>query len=174
MRCHQHDAGDADRWLNGKARRAAAARSAATNLTGHAAVDREQSPRRDGRHPGSGAVQVCDDHPGHRRSPFPAGVVTVPVFGAKQALLLHPVPVLHPVPGTPDGGTAAVTDPRWDARAGAVMPSGLCRAASVSSPARRAAARCTQKGSAPCRAAGLARRDRRTRPGGLPVIPTPR
>jgi hypothetical protein len=24
--------------------------------------------------------------------PFPAAVVTVPVFGAKQALLLHPVP----------------------------------------------------------------------------------
>jgi hypothetical protein len=41
--------------------------------------------------------------------PFSAGVVTVLVFGAKQALLLHPVP------GRLDGGTAAVTDPRWDA-----------------------------------------------------------
>lgn len=54
--------------------------------------------------------------------PFPAAAVTVPVFGAKQALLLHPVP------GRLGGGTAAVTGPRWDARAGQVMPSGLCRA----------------------------------------------
>jgi hypothetical protein len=30
--------------------------------------------------------------------------------------------------GTLDDGRAAVTDVRWDARVGAVMPSGLCRA----------------------------------------------
>ena len=64
---------------------------------------------------------------------------------------------------------------RWTARAGQVVPSGLCAVrASVSSPARRAAGRCTRRGSAPCRAGGLARRDCRTRLGGLPVIPTPR
>ncbi len=89
----QRDTGDAGRWLNGKAGRTAAARSAATNRTGHAAVDREQSPRRDGWHSGLGAGQVRDDHPGHRRSPSPgrsgdrpglrreAGTVTSPSAG---------------------------------------------------------------------------------------------
>ena len=50
-----------------------------------------------------------------RRSPFPAAAATIPVLGAKQALLLHLVPA-------PDGGTAAVTDHHREAGAGAVMP----------------------------------------------------
>ena len=97
--------------------------------------------------------------------PFPAAVVTVAVFGAKQACT------------SPGAGQAGRRDSRRNrsapgTRVGAVRPSGLYRrrASALRDGQRRSM---YSNGIGP-RAAGSARRGCRTRLGALPVSPTPR